>query len=1010
MPEIKYSLRDKLHNPKGEYTEAQILHRIEKGKYTGDEQVAFGPDLHWRRISSIPVFYDAFVKRLHALGLYSPQDPPPPTTGFSIPDSGQVEEALPATRQEAMATAVGGIGDKGEAADEGAANGANETRQEGGGHGKTIHQSEIDRLFTGKSIPPLEADSPELPEMVIPPEEKPEVSLKEDLERRSLFEKVKDGSAKSPRRTIAITLGLTALVFVFLFSGEAPPPTTPGPNEHLLAVSAAVQQAYPTDESQSDPVFLAQQLAEEYGKGETLPGLKEAAKLYETVIASGPKVATPYASRAVALARILEAHPDDESVVADLKRTIAAGREWGPHQPEFYQAETLAALFQGKMDEARAFSQKALEVDPLGAETFLVLGELILKEGNAEEALRTLAAVEKNLSANFRAQLLMAKAQFAAGQFDLAQASASRAALANPLNAEAYSIMGDIYAKKNLLKQARLAFEVAAKLSPFTRPGLSAFNHYRYASLSGTTGKEKDTAAHYYMAYRLDPKSYSEFKDKLGGAEAEEAAVRLINEQFYYDKDYLLGRAQDLTENRRFADAGKYLLGLTLLYPQASDVFVRFGEVIERIGRSFDDYRYARVLYLKGHSVNPSDPVPLIHLGELETSQYNFDRAIAILSAADALAEDNLEVQLALGRHFFKRQDFKASEEHFRSAQMLNPANAEVYYFQGLLYRKLQPDNVRDAMRLFYDAYLRDPQNYAALSEWLKLKVLTFDKIFAIKFIRNLIEMDAKNANLYWVFGEIYAANKEFLRAVTQYHRSLDLDNTSSRVRVSLAGALRAVGRLDDAVAEYRLSSELDNKNGEGYFEAASILYDAKNFAAAEQNLSLLLKMVPGYPAGRRLRSKVYQAMGKKDAAVDEMKAEVVANPFNYRYTIELAELYMEYLKYDEAVKELTKVSTLSVDSKTPASIRNEKIRSLLLLSRCYRAQNSAETAEGAIKLALSMDSGDPELHREMGYVYHALKRHREAASSFKTYLDRNPAARDADAVRRIISQTVIEE
>jgi hypothetical protein len=43
------------------------------------------------------------------------------------------------------------------------------------------------------------------------------------------------------------------------------------------------------------------------------------------------------------------------------------------------------------------------------------------------------------------------------------------------------------------------------------------------------------------------------------------------------------------------------------------------------------------------------------------------------------------------------------------------------------------------------------------------------------------------------------------------------------------------------------------------------------------------------------------------------MKQEVANNPENYKFVLELAELYMEYLKYDEAIAELKKVTELTV-------------------------------------------------------------------------------------------------
>jgi cytochrome c-type biogenesis protein CcmH/NrfG len=139
------------------------------------------------------------------------------------------------------------------------------------------------------------------------------------------------------------------------------------------------------------------------------------------------------------------------------------------------------------------------------------------------------------------------------------------------------------------------------------------------------------------------------------------------------------------------------------------------------------------------------------------------------------------------------------------------------------------------------------------------------------------------------------------------------------------------------------------------------------------------------------------------------MTKEVANNPENYKFVIELAELYMEYEKYDLAVAELTKVSNLPSVAKAPEYIY-DKIRGYLLLSRCYRLQGKLDGAEGAIRLALEIDGNDPELHRELGYVFYAQQRDKEGVKEFRRYINGNPTARDVDAIKGLIQKMEIED
>ena len=58
----------------------------------------------------------------------------------------------------------------------------------------------------------------------------------------------------------------------------------------------------------------------------------------------------------------------------------------------------------------------------------------------------------------------------------------------------------------------------------------------------------------------------------------------------------------------------------------------------------------------------------------------------------------------------------------------------------------------------------------------------------------------------------------------------------------------------------------------------------------------------------------------------------------------------------------------------------------------------------------MDLDANDPELHRELGYVYYALQRDKEGVKAFNFYLSRNPAATDAETIRGLIQKMMIEE
>jgi len=468
-------------------------------------------------------------------------------------------------------------------------------------------------------------------------------------------------------------------------------------------------------------------------------------------------------------------------------------------------------------------------------------------------------------------------------------------------------------------------------------------------------------------------------------------------------------QAKEYGRRKNFLQAIIHYQAASVLQPEDGDLLARMGEMAEKVAVSYDEFRRIMNLYQRAIERSPMLLSGYIRLGLLETEQFNLDRGFKLLNQAVALAPQDAVPCVALGKHFFKRQDYKEALAWFSKAYELRPTDPETLFYFGKLRLVFKKGSAKDAMDFFYRAYRLDSEYHEALAEWLKLKALNYERTFAFKFLRNLMEQEPDSASLRWVQGEIHAAGKEHRQAIAAFHASLDLDNRSSRVRMSLARSLEAVGEGDKAVAEFRLASIIDRRNSEGFYRAAEILFQNKKYKEAEEALKFLMDASPNYPGAHRYLSQIYYLKNERGLAIREMKEEVARNPMNTKYRTDLAELYMEYDRYDDAISQLVEITNLPPISKAPEFIY-DKIRGYLLLSRSYRAQSKLESAEAAIKLALEIDSEDPQLHRELGHVYHALQRDRESVNEFETYLNRNPTAQDADTIKQLINKIQIEE
>ncbi|NBX75943.1 MAG: hypothetical protein EBQ92_05270 [Proteobacteria bacterium] len=994
----RYLIRNKLHQTIGDFSEEEIVSQIRRGKFSGEEEAAPAPSSNWNKLSSYPVFYDALIGR--ALGIKTTADLPGEGSAASAP----VEQSSSSQPAEVggVATEVfggGGLPEKEDRQD------ATAQLPAQGSVSPVISESEIAALFSesGEAGGSSEGDllKKELSDLDVlaEPDAPPQKKANNNKKRLILW-------------------GAVGALLIFLFqSGEK------SPNSNKESSNSAVPNGdgeISATEGEDRRTFLTKS-AEQALQNDSPLAYAAAADFYQKAIELNPSDLNLHDGLTISLARCLESDPTNKAKTTALEKALKQGRALEPQRTSFFRAEAIVARARGENDKASAHLEHALESDSLNPDNLLVQAEWFVQDKKFPEAVPLLKSILNVSQENIRATYLLALSEFELGRLEESWSLSQRVTQINPAHAATYALMGDILSKRNDLKAAKAVYLLSAKFAQLASKEGADYALWRAGNLSELGGDDQETKRLYVLVYSLNRKHQKDALEKIK-EEPQEAEIQKAQSQVYADAAYFERLGSEAITAKNYERAEGFYLAATLTFPSIGKLWTRLGETREALARSRDEFRWAAMTYEKATQVSPEEADAYLRLGLLETEQSNWSRAFQALQKAEEIAPEDPLVQLALGKHFFARKDFRAANERLRTARRINPTIAEVSYYQGMLYKLFDPENPKAAIRNFEEAYSKDPGNYDALAEWLKLKVVTFEKMFAVKFLRNMLAADSHNPQLLWAFGEVYSANKEFNRAIQYYQKALDIDKNAPKVRLSMARALASLGRIDEAISEYKLASDLDAKNGEGYFYAAELLHQIKNYSMARDLLQGLLKIVPNYPGARRLLAMSYQAMNQSELAIREMTLEARANPMNYQFAIELAELYMANQKFVEATNELASITNLPIektvpDQRSPTGFKKEltglkgyRVKGLLLLSKSYRQLRRFEAADGAIQSALVLDPENLDLKLERGFVFHSLGRYTEAAKDFNEFLNKDPNSSEAPAVREILRTTVIEE
>lgn len=1021
----KFEVRGRQYKSLGQFSEQELTDKILAGKFSGEEEVRETEQAEWQKLASHPRFYDAFLRRLFGTQYQVPSYHDAKKTPGDLTRQREANENR--TRQlpsHGYDEEGGGEQSAEKASPE---ESSLKTKQLAGGKaegGHTIHQSELDELFSkdksvsrSKHTVVLQHQQEQSPDDDFAPlpvaidGSPPGIQGAEqglDTVGRIPEEEVA-GTAhrykqyKSRHRVLVIGVVVLFAYCVFSLTGEEPVVETESEWESVR------REALQETTAKDDKVKALLDEADDWIKNDSELFYKGAMQVLLEALSWDSQDVAVLQRAALTASRILPLETDGEGARKRIATWVAQARKQDPHSSALYRIESIVSIANGDLEKAKASALSAAETDPNSAENYLLVGELHYQAGALGEARPVLEEAVRTDPANVRARYYLSRTALEQRDYKVAQDNALEALKMNPLHTRSYYVLAMVALGVGQVQEAKALLESCGRLARFASLDVAAQAYYQLGQILEKQGNKTESATAFRLAYYYSPNPGSDLKGKASKLNLDRKALEALALEVEFRSPYFAEQGEGLIKQRKFKEALRFYQAAALLDAENPSRLLELGVATEKTADSYDDFRRVMVYYQRAIRLNPRNADAYIRLGLLETEQYGFERAFKLLNQALLLDPESAGPHIALGKYFYKKQDVDESLNEFLKAAQLDPSNSEVLYYAGLLRLKFKKGGEKEAEGFFYKAYIADPKNTDALAAWLRLKASNHDRTFAIKFLNSLLEKEPESADLHWVMGEVYAASSEYRRAVAHYHKALDLDNRSSRVRMSLALALESVGELDRAVAEYRLAALLDRRNADGFYRAADLLFKMRKYNQAEEVLNFLAGLAPTYPGVHEYLSRIHLVKKQDGPAMSEMEKEVANNPQNYRYVLQLSEMYMQFQKWDQAVRELSKVTNLPSLKKAP-EYRYEKIRAYLLLARSYRAQSKLEGAEGAIKLAIELDPQDPELQRELGYVYYAQQRDKEGAEIFEKYLKANPNARDTAAIKGMLQKMRIEQ
>lgn len=185
-----------------------------------------------------------------------------------------------------------------------------------------------------------------------------------------------------------------------------------------------------------------------------------------------------------------------------------------------------------------------------------------------------------------------------------------------------------------------------------------------------------------------------------------------------------------------------------------------------------------------------------------------------------------------------------------------------------------------------------------------------------------------------------------------------------------------------DAIKHYEKGLALDKTD-----KPDEALYEFK------QAISIYPGLEPAYVES----GKIYLKKSRLGDAIDAFSLAVRYDPTDFEAKLNYAVALYNNKRLDDAQKALVEAAALNASAVWP-----HYYLGLIFIQKknLDEAQTQLETAKG-----LKGDNNIPLLHRYLGGVYAAKKLNRQAAIELEKYIQLSPDARDADRIRKTITE-----
>ncbi len=683
-----------------------------------------------------------------------------------------------------------------------------------------------------------------------------------------------------------------------------------------------------------------------------------------------------------------------------------------PKDPEVFDKLYDLAQRTGTKDEVLNHLRTYTTLKPGDANAQKTLGDLLFArkdESGALSAYRAALKADSSIKGFYKNYAALAMSKGSESEKELAF---NGAIAAGEADAKMHHVLGDIYAKRNLLDKAIASYEKASRLDPQNDKLLSSL-----AECQVKKGAVKEAILTFEQVIVLNPRAERELKElgKLYSTQKKDSLA------IGYYKKYLEKKPNDYNialivgeaclKSNNYADATKYL-GMVKGAAENKPSFIKmYGDA----SYEMKDYPRALLQYTKLSRLTPKNPEVYRKLYEINLKSGAKSDALLNLRTYTKYMPKDAEAQKDLGNMLYDQNNKSEALTAYRAALTANPKIKGFYkQYVSLVLASGKPQEKMNALNGAIAAGEADATVYKNLG-----KIFTEAKNYskAVDMYKEAVKLDQKDLGLYLDYTDCLIKAGSLSEATIYLEKALQI-NPAAVKEYKLLGDLNMKQRKSaEAITAYGKYLEKASSDAEVALIVAEYHYKQKKYSDAFKYYGMAKKddapavLIPyglsalnskDYGAAISILEKVRSLTGNipdRDIAYKAL-SEAYEKSGNPRKAAEVLHDYVKLpgVKDPDAAYRIAAVYE-SIDMERSLQMYKSNIsaypkdyRNFLKLGLYHaKKQGSEKSAVAYLERCAALKDTIAQVWMELGRLYGSMNRNDDMLRVYRKYLEVDP-------------------